>query len=129
MAKLWFDPFGNEAPWPISYKNTAIISERLSMPGKLYDSGSFPAAIYQKNATTIVHGNLHAIVDSSALFQQLDRYEGYNPGEPTDSLFVRKVISVNYDNESAIASTYLYNHPTNKLNWIRSGRLPDLPTQ
>ena len=95
--------------------------EKAVMRGKLYDAGSFPAAVHNQESPNLIHGSLHTVSNSEILFKRLDRYEGYHSHDPGGSLFVRKKVPIIKNGQSVIASTYLFNQSTSKLKCITSG--------
>ena len=58
--------------------------------GVLYDLGRFPGAVPGEGT---VHGELVRLHDPQA-WAVLDRYEGCEPGRKTESLFVRRQVSL-----------------------------------
>lgn len=57
-----------------------------SIPGVLYDLGDYPALF---NGDGVVVAELFALSNES-LMSHLDEFEGYDPANPTSSLFVRR---------------------------------------
>ena len=92
--------------------------------GRLWDTGSYPAAIPAASPDERVHGELYKIApDSTAeLLALLDRYEGYLPDAPGRSLFLRQRTRVTReDGEPVRAWVYVYNGTTDRLRRITSG--------
>ncbi|MFP4632618.1 MAG: gamma-glutamylcyclotransferase family protein [Halobacteriota archaeon] len=54
--------------------------------GELYDVDGTPALVAE--GTDRVHGEVYRVVDDS-LVEDVDRYEGYYPDSPSDSLYLR----------------------------------------
>jgi gamma-glutamylcyclotransferase (GGCT)/AIG2-like uncharacterized protein YtfP len=94
---------------------------QANMPGQIFDAGSFPAAVYDEDAQTMVHGSLHAIPNTNVFFQHLDPYEGYNHRSPAESLFVRRQVSTVYQENLVTSYAYLFNKSTENLTQINSG--------
>lgn len=93
-----------------------------SVRGKLFDGGSFPAAIASEDQSDTIQGDLYKIKNPKAVFWHLDPYEGYSPKHPSKSLFVRKKVSVQTSNKRSIkAWIYLYNKSVNHLAIIPNG--------
>jgi gamma-glutamylcyclotransferase (GGCT)/AIG2-like uncharacterized protein YtfP len=59
-----------------------------SVPGRLYDLGDFPGAVLSDEAGR-VQGQVFELPADPALLAALDAYEGFDPGRPETSLFVR----------------------------------------
>lgn len=92
-----------------------------TVQGKLFDAGSFPAAIASDDPSDVIHGKLYKIKDPKSVFRHLDPYEGYSPGHPSQSLFIRKKVLVKASaKQSTTAWIYLYNKPVDRL-----ARIPD----
>lgn len=93
-----------------------------SFCGKLYDTGSFPAAISSDDESDTVYGDLYTINDPQSLFRHLDSYEGFSPQNPSRSLFLRKKISVDLPDKNQVSSwIYLYNRSADNLQLIPGG--------
>jgi gamma-glutamylcyclotransferase (GGCT)/AIG2-like uncharacterized protein YtfP len=61
-----------------------------SAPGRLYDFGPYPGAIFDPAASTQIKGDVLALPeDAEVMLAQLDVYEGYLPDDAPGSLFVR----------------------------------------
>jgi gamma-glutamylcyclotransferase (GGCT)/AIG2-like uncharacterized protein YtfP len=94
------------------------------MRGRLFDTGSYPAAVLTDDPEEQVHGELYRVVGNSAgeLLELLDRYEGYLPEAPERSLFLRQRTRVTrQDGEPVPAWVYSYNGATDRLRRIMSG--------
>ena len=61
----------------------------------LFDLGLYPGAIPASDAKVL--GELHRMVDSDAVLLELDAIEGFTPGEPDASLYVRSETPVTLD--------------------------------
>lgn len=93
-----------------------------TVQGRLFDAGSFPAAIASDSHSDIIHGELYKIKNPESVFQHLDPYEGYSPAHPSQSLFVRKKVSVQTSNNHLkTAWIYLYNKSVDRLSTIPDG--------
>ena len=92
--------------------------------GRLFDTGSYPAAIPAASPSERVHGELYEIAPAQApeLLALLDRYEGYLPDTPGRSLFLRqRTLVARKDREPVRAWVYVYNGTTDRLRHITSG--------
>jgi gamma-glutamylcyclotransferase (GGCT)/AIG2-like uncharacterized protein YtfP len=86
----------------------------------LFDLGIYPAAIPATEGT--VHGELHRMLDPDAVLLALDEIEGYRPGQPDASLYVRRETPVTMDDgPTADAWVYFYNAPLGRAQRIESG--------
>jgi gamma-glutamylcyclotransferase (GGCT)/AIG2-like uncharacterized protein YtfP len=62
---------------------------RAVLPGRLYDLGPYPAAVLDASASTQVVGEVFALPPEPDVLAALDAYEGYDPENVADSLYVR----------------------------------------
>jgi len=86
----------------------------------LFDLGLYPGAIPASDA--MVLGELHRMADSDAVLLELDAIEGFTPGEPDASLYVRSETPVTLeDGRTETAWTYFYNAPLGGAQRIESG--------
>ena len=109
-----------------AHQTRAQVSRRLrlvgrgSIPAALFDVGIYPAAIPATDAR--VWGEVHQIIDPDAVLPVLDEIEGYDPGQPEASLYVRSTTLVTLDGGFvASAWVYFYNAPLGKALRIESG--------
>lgn len=61
------------------------------MRGKLYDLGEYPGAVLDPKASSSISGELFQLPADPGILRQLDLYEGFNPQDPQQSLFVRQL--------------------------------------
>ena len=95
--------------------------------GKLYDMGSFPAAVPSKDDSTIV-GELYQLKeaeDFSWAIGQLDEYEGVNPGEGDVPMYERALTDVEQGGETTKAWIYWFIGNTDGQPVIASGDVKD----
>ncbi|MGE5245646.1 MAG: gamma-glutamylcyclotransferase [Betaproteobacteria bacterium] len=86
----------------------------------LFDLGIYPAAVPAPDSR--VWGEVHRMTDRDAVLAELDDIEGYRPGEPDASLYVRVETQVTFaDGRSADAWAYFYNAPLGRAQRIESG--------
>lgn len=57
--------------------------------GRLYDFGRYPGAMPDEGAGFWIRGKVSSYTNGEIL-AALDKYEGYDPGNPAGSLFVRR---------------------------------------
>ncbi len=87
--------------------------------GELFDLGPYPALRPPSSAAASVCGQLHAILDTSAL-EVLDAFEGYDPRDPTGSDYLR--VRVVLEAPRGIrAWIYVYNRPLDPARRVASG--------
>lgn len=87
------------------------------LPGRLYDVGTYPAAIYDDFSTQQIHGDLFWMHDPERVFEVLDPYEGIE-----DELYYRQICPVTMNmGEQLPAWVYLFNRSTHLLTEIPGG--------
>ena len=94
------------------------------VPGRLYDTGAYPAAVAPVRPGERVRGEVYHLPPQSAagLLTELDEYEGHVPHAPAVSLFRRERARVTGDTGRIYpAWMYRYNRPTDRLPRIPSG--------
>ncbi len=91
--------------------------------GKLYDLGSYPAALPTTDEVFIV-GELYRLKEQqefSWAIAQVDDYEGVNPEPGEPALYIREMTTVYINNETTDAWIYWYNNDVNGKPLIVSG--------
>ena len=87
--------------------------------GQLYDLGAYPGAVFAGDTlgATDIDGEVYEVPDAST-WQQLDAYEGFEPGDLASSLFVRRQIDVRMaeGGGDAVCWAYEYNRATGRTN-------------
>ena len=86
----------------------------------LFDLGIYPAAVPAENDR--VWGEVFELLEPEAVLSALDEIEGYRPGEPDSSLYIRSIVPVYLPgggNEQAWV--YFYNAPLGRAPRIDSG--------
>ena len=76
----------------------------------LFDLGIYPAAVPADNGR--VWGEVFELLEPEAVLSALDEIEGYRPGEPDSSLYIRSVVPVYLPDEG------------NEKAWVISTTLP-----
>ena len=107
-------------------RRRAGVDGRLTFAGRgsiratLFDLGLYPAAIPACDAH--VWGELYRMADAPAVLAALDEIEGYRPGDPDRSLYVRGEADVTLPGGgTARAWVYFYNAPLGQAARIPSG--------
>jgi len=78
--------------------------------GRLYDLGEYPGVIVGAQPGEKVTGEVFALPDDPEVLVCLDRYEGFVPSDPANSLFVRSKQTVTFaDGRRRRCWVYLYN--------------------
>ncbi len=81
-----------------------------SVPGRLYDLGPYPAAVLDSRAAARVHGRVFELPADRDVLAVLDRYEGFAPANPADSLYLRVAQRVDRDDGgNSMCWVYVYN--------------------
>jgi gamma-glutamylcyclotransferase (GGCT)/AIG2-like uncharacterized protein YtfP len=98
------------------HQNSDLIG-RVSIPGKLWDLGSYPAATYEPNAHTKVFGQLLQLRKADKMLPHLDEYEGIG----TDLEYERKLIDIELNKKTYRTWLYHYIGSTSLLTSIPHG--------
>lgn len=69
-----------------------------SIRGSLYDLGEYPGAVTSSSLRRRIDGEVYDLSDPSRQLKKLDEVEGFHPGEPDNSLFVRRLGTVRLAN-------------------------------
>ncbi|MEM7343210.1 MAG: gamma-glutamylcyclotransferase family protein, partial [Chloroflexota bacterium] len=91
--------------------------------GKLYDLGNFPGVIASMNPEDQVVGDVYHLKGQSELLRELDKYEGYIPGQPEKSYYLREIVPVTLQTTATPLDVwiYLFNYPVDQLTRVVSG--------
>ena len=93
---------------------------RGSIPAALFDLGIYPAAVPASDSR--VYGEIYRMFDSASVLTALDEIEGFRPGRPDESLYMRVEAPVTFDDgHVANAWVYFYNAPLGRASRIESG--------
>jgi gamma-glutamylcyclotransferase (GGCT)/AIG2-like uncharacterized protein YtfP len=93
---------------------------RGSIKASLFDLGIYPAAVPAPQG--LVWGEVYEVRDPDTVLAALDRFEGYTPDNPDQSLYVRAEAAVTLqDGTSEPAWVYFYNAPLGQAQQILSG--------
>jgi gamma-glutamylcyclotransferase (GGCT)/AIG2-like uncharacterized protein YtfP len=102
------------------------IDQELALEGRgwisaaLFDLGIYPCAVPATDSR--VWGEVHRMLDRSAVLTALDEIEGYRPDQPEASLYTRVETPVTFDDgHVASAWVYFYNAPLGRAERIASG--------
>jgi gamma-glutamylcyclotransferase (GGCT)/AIG2-like uncharacterized protein YtfP len=91
------------------------------MEGELYDVGTYPAALYEEGAPTVIQGNIFELTgDREEIFRVLDLYEGVE-----EDLYIRVIrpiiIEEGEERKEILSWVYLFNSSTYHLRLIQHG--------
>jgi gamma-glutamylcyclotransferase (GGCT)/AIG2-like uncharacterized protein YtfP len=93
---------------------------RGSIRASLFDLGLYPAAVPASDE--VVWGEVYRVSDADAVLAALDEIEGFSPGHPDRSLYVRACVPASLpDGSSNEAWVYFYNAPLGAAPRIGSG--------
>lgn len=94
-----------------------------SVRGRLYDLGEYPGAILSPRSRSVIRGEVFELPSDAQTLSSLDNYEGFEPGKPGSSLFVRQTRTVDMDDGTRLRCwVYVYNGDTRQAQPVRSGR-------
>jgi gamma-glutamylcyclotransferase (GGCT)/AIG2-like uncharacterized protein YtfP len=103
------------------------VEAQLSFAGRgriraaLFDLGIYPAAV-PADDDSMVRGEVYEISNAPAVLAALDDIEGFHPGEPDRSLYLRmRTDVVLEDGRVQPAWAYFYNAPLGQASRIASG--------
>lgn len=124
MAELVFfygtlmTPFNRTAQLHID--QDLVFRGRGTIAAALFDLGIYPAAVPAGDSR--VCGEVYEMTDSRKVLDALDELEGYRPGEPETSLYMRDLTPVQMaDGSTVYAWAYFYNAPLGRAERIESG--------
>jgi gamma-glutamylcyclotransferase (GGCT)/AIG2-like uncharacterized protein YtfP len=94
-----------------------------TIPGRLFDMGTFPVMIAAAAPSDIVHGEVLRLDDAESIFVWLDPYEGITPGHRRQGEYERVRRTVRLESGETLETwVYLYVAPATHLPRITSGR-------
>jgi gamma-glutamylcyclotransferase (GGCT)/AIG2-like uncharacterized protein YtfP len=103
--------------------NSAQWIGKAFFQGTLYYANGHPAAVSSSEQEDQIVGDLFQFDTGSDLLNELDRYEGYRPEKPSESLYVRKKrrVTLKESGEVREAWIYIFNQPVERAELIASG--------
>jgi len=104
-------------------KNASTSLGEATIPGRLFDLGTFPVMIAAAVPTDVVQGEVLRLDDPEGVFVWLDPYEGFTPGHKRHGEYerVRRTVRL-ASGEELVAWVYLYVAGVMKAPPIPSGR-------
>ena len=88
--------------------------------GRLYLISWYPALVSSPYGMRVL-GELFRINDEPGFWKLFDEYEGYDPANEAESLFVRRRLPVLRGSKERLAWLYIYNQPIDGMKIIESG--------
>ncbi|MDX9881352.1 MAG: gamma-glutamylcyclotransferase family protein [Prolixibacteraceae bacterium] len=102
--------------------NSRFVAEGF-FPGKLYDLGTYPGAVFIPGSRSKVFGTVLKLADPAKTFEKLDKYEETGDGFPHPNEYLRKIIPIGTTSKKTLNCwAYLYNYPTENKPLIVSGK-------
>jgi gamma-glutamylcyclotransferase (GGCT)/AIG2-like uncharacterized protein YtfP len=93
-----------------------------SVPGRLYDLGDYPGAVLDPNCDAKIIGEVFQLPDDDAVIAALDAYEGIDPQDSGDSMFVRREAEITIEGGANLQCwIYVYNRDVASATLITSG--------
>lgn len=93
--------------------------------GHLYDLGLYPGAVPAADGR--IYGEVYETSEAGPVLEALDEIEGYEPGKPDQSLYVRQEVDVRFPEGTVTpAWIYFYNAPLAQAMRIESGDYREL---
>ena len=90
------------------------------LTGSLYNLGPFPG--YKEKTSGYVIVDLYRLPSSGGKLESLDKYEGYFPSDPKQSLYTRIAVTAHDKGDAAVEVwAYEYNNEVNEEWLIKSG--------
>ena len=113
-------PFDN--PFAQYLRNRGRCVGEGTFAGQIFDIGSYPGAVYCEAADTRVCGTVFDISSQKEkTLTYLDYYEGVGDNFEPPTEFVRAVVPVRFNDQTADCWVYLYNLPTNEKPIVEGG--------
>ena len=107
--------------------NHFVLVGSAKVKGKLYDLGSYPAALPATDECYIL-GELYRLKEEqefSWAIAQIDDYEGVNPEPGENALYIREMTTVYINDQTTHAWIYWYNNDVSGKPLIASGDVLD----
>jgi gamma-glutamylcyclotransferase (GGCT)/AIG2-like uncharacterized protein YtfP len=90
--------------------------------GRLYDLGRYPGLVGAAAPDDWVFGDLYELTEGAQTLAALDRYEDYDPADPSSSLFERCLVKARLAaGEVLTAWAYQFRRPVSEEKRIHSG--------
>jgi gamma-glutamylcyclotransferase (GGCT)/AIG2-like uncharacterized protein YtfP len=110
------------SPYARLLQARATFAGEAATPGRLYNIGRFPGAVFGPDSAGLVHGEVFRL-NGGATLDALDAYEACRPQDPAPHLFARVAMEVRLaQGGTAAVWAYAYIGPTAGRPLILSGR-------
>lgn len=98
-----------------------------TIPGRLFDLGTYPGMVYEPNAKTTVLGEVFKInSNKEGLTKYLDEFEECGPEFEQPNEYRKEIILTKVNGATINASSYIYNRNLEGLKMIDSGNYDDV---
>lgn len=109
-------------PFAVRLRELSVYLGKGTFSGQLYRVSWYPCAVYQKENSALVHGEIYQLLDATRLLKDLDEYEDVLEDE-SESLYLRKQIPIMLEGGTVLSCwTYVYNRSVEGLELIADGR-------
>ena len=94
---------------------------RATVPGRLFDLGDYPGAVFDMSAPSSVHGRVFVLAGRDAL-REFDAYEGYDKRDVSGSVYwrVQRLVTLE-DGSKVTCQMYAYNRDPTSAALIPDG--------
>jgi gamma-glutamylcyclotransferase (GGCT)/AIG2-like uncharacterized protein YtfP len=93
--------------------------------GTLYDLGEYPGAILDSASERTIAGTVLQLPEDADVLRQLDNYEGFDPGAPEESLFLRVLHGVTVASGRTLPCwVYVYNRTPEPHRIVANAKHP-----
>ena len=100
----------------------SIFRGRATCRGILYGAGSYPALVKSDGPNDRVVGEVYELQNPREVIPILDEYEGFDEGNPSESLFLREQNHVELESGEVVKVwLYYFNRPVDPLDRIEGG--------
>ena len=113
-------PFDNQ--FALYLRNRSRCLGEGTFTGHVFDIGSYPGAIYNEVADTLVCGTVYDIGNQKeTTLTYLDYFEGVGGDFENPTEFIRAIVPVYVDNQTVDCWVYLYNLAVTEKTLIEGG--------
>ena len=113
---------GFDHPMAQLLSRSADFLGEASCRGRLYLIKHYPGLVLSDDPTDIVFGELYRLRQPEALLREFDMYEACGEGFAAPTEYIRQMLPVTSEAQTAEVWTYIYNWPVSELTRIVSGR-------
>jgi gamma-glutamylcyclotransferase (GGCT)/AIG2-like uncharacterized protein YtfP len=113
---------GFDHPMAQLLSRSADFLGEASCRGRLYLIKHYPGLVLSDDPTDVVFGELYRLRQPEALLREFDMYEACGEGFAAPTEYIRQMLPVTSEAQTAEVWTYIYNWPVSELTRIVSGR-------